>query len=257
FSDLIVANAGSDMISVFLGIGDGSLAAKVDYPTGQNPISVTIMDLNGDKISDLAVANSQSNFISVLIGIGNGTFTAREDYQTGPLPTVITSADMDLDGDIDLIVANDSTVGVFLNFDTFSARLMMNASVEQSDTISLDYRIDKLDSTSVNILVEYTTEAGSPWALPTLIGNVIDIDSDKYQGTLLWDSFNDLPGLDIFTIQLRITPYDADSTGRSYTTKVFHIDNNRVPLVSLGQVEGEQRGDIAIPYQLTDAENDS
>ena len=46
-------------VSVLLNNGDGTFAARVDYPTGTAPASVAAADLNGDGKPDLAVANAR------------------------------------------------------------------------------------------------------------------------------------------------------------------------------------------------------
>jgi hypothetical protein len=70
--DLAVPNPRSFMtpgylVSVLLGNGDGTFAAKTDYATGGIPEYVAIGDLNGDGRPDLAVANSNSSTVSVLL----------------------------------------------------------------------------------------------------------------------------------------------------------------------------------------------
>ena len=42
-------------MSVLLNNGDGTFAAKVDYPAGTGPLAVAAADLNGDGKPDLAV----------------------------------------------------------------------------------------------------------------------------------------------------------------------------------------------------------
>ena len=49
-----------------------SLGVRVDFPTGVDPTSVAIGDLNGDGKPDLAVANYGANTVSVLLGNGAG-----------------------------------------------------------------------------------------------------------------------------------------------------------------------------------------
>src|SRR5437870_489925 len=46
--DLALANHGSNTVSVLLGNGDGTFAAKQDFATGSAPFSVAVADVNGD-----------------------------------------------------------------------------------------------------------------------------------------------------------------------------------------------------------------
>jgi hypothetical protein len=66
--NLVVANSGSDDVSVLLGQGDGSFAATQDFPTGARPSSVVIADVNADQRLDVAVANAGSDTVTLLLG---------------------------------------------------------------------------------------------------------------------------------------------------------------------------------------------
>lgn len=70
--DLAVSNSGSTSVSILLGKGNGSFVAKTDYPTGIDPYSVAVDDLNGDSKPDLIVSNFLSNSISILQGVCEG-----------------------------------------------------------------------------------------------------------------------------------------------------------------------------------------
>ncbi len=79
--DLVVANSGSDNVSVLLnttapGAATPSFAAKEDFATGVGPFSITVGELNGDGKLDLVVANAGSDNISVLL---TNTATATSD----------------------------------------------------------------------------------------------------------------------------------------------------------------------------------
>jgi hypothetical protein len=109
--DLAVANQLSNNVSIFLGNGsggrgDGTFAAKVDYPTGTYPMSVIAVDFNSDSILDLAVANFNSNTVSILLGKGNGTFATKVNYATGTGAYSVAAGDFNSDSILDLAVAN-------------------------------------------------------------------------------------------------------------------------------------------------------
>jgi large repetitive protein len=119
-ADLVVANDGSNTVSVLLGTGTGTFDPKVDYTGVSYPQSVTSADVNGDGKADLVVANSNSNSVSVLLGAGTGTFGTRTVYATGDHPISVISADINGDGKADLVTANyfDDTVSVLLGTGT-------------------------------------------------------------------------------------------------------------------------------------------
>ncbi|MFF3460660.1 FG-GAP repeat domain-containing protein [Streptomyces sp. NPDC002730] len=102
-------------------------AAKVDYATGDLPLSVSTGDLNGDGDRDLVTANQAADTVSVLLGNGDGTFAAKVDYTTGNGPFSVAVGDVNGDGDRDLVTANlyADTVSVLLgNGDgTFAAKV--------------------------------------------------------------------------------------------------------------------------------------
>ena len=56
-TDLAVANAGTNDVSVLLGHGDGTFQDQVRYAAGTGPAALVAGDFNGDGRTDLAVAN--------------------------------------------------------------------------------------------------------------------------------------------------------------------------------------------------------
>src|SRR5439155_1426541 len=99
-----------------------NFAAKQDFVTGTNPVSVTVGDLNGDGKLDLAIANNNSSTVSVLLnttapGAATPSFAAKQDFATGAHPLSVTVGDLNGDGKLDLAVANfaANTVSVLLN----------------------------------------------------------------------------------------------------------------------------------------------
>jgi len=123
--DLVVANAGSNTISVFrnnsTGAGSISYEAKVDFTTESSPYLVSIGDLDGDGKADLAVPNRSDNTISIFRNISSGagsiSFAPKVDFTTGTEPFSISIGDLDGDSKLDLAVANrvSNTVSIFRN----------------------------------------------------------------------------------------------------------------------------------------------
>lgn len=123
--DLVVADSGSNTISVLLGNGDGTFRQRTDYPTGSEPVYVALGDLNNDGAPDIAIANQNGNSVSIYYnqetsaGVPLGRFIAgsTRDVSAGNGPTSIAVADFNLDGNADLAVSDvtDNAVTVLLN----------------------------------------------------------------------------------------------------------------------------------------------
>jgi len=107
--DLVVTHGGkmSNSVVVFLGNGDGTFQTPVSYKTGHSPLSVSVLDLNGDRHLDLLVVNGERDDISVFFGKGDGTFTQGTSFGANAGPIAIVTQDFDGDGKTDIAVANN------------------------------------------------------------------------------------------------------------------------------------------------------
>jgi hypothetical protein len=105
-------------VSILLGNGDGTFGPRTDFPTGNNPTSVAIGDLNHDGRLDLATANYNAGTTSILLGEGDGTFRPHADFPTAMNPISVVVRDLDMDGHADLAVARQSAnaVSVLLGY---------------------------------------------------------------------------------------------------------------------------------------------
>ena len=125
-TDMVVANSGSNGISVRLGNGDGTLGDRTDIVTGNGPTSVAVADVNGDGKPDVVVTNRYDMTLSVLLGHGDGTFGPGVLFDTGWDASCVAIADVNRDGFPDLAVVNygNWTVSVMLGRGdgTFGAR---------------------------------------------------------------------------------------------------------------------------------------
>jgi hypothetical protein len=111
--DLVVANSGSDTVSVLLSNRNGNFQAARSFAAGHNPQSVAVGDFNGDGSLDLAIADYYGG-ISVLLGNGDGTFQAFGTFAAGSYLRSVAVADFNRDGVLDLAVANSTDVSVLL-----------------------------------------------------------------------------------------------------------------------------------------------
>ena len=109
--DLAVVHDGpipafSDIVSIFLGSGNGVFQQVQDLITGSGSISrsVSIGDFDRDGIQDLAVSNSGT--VSTFRGNGNGSFQAARYLEIPGGPTSVAVADFNSDGAQDLALSN-------------------------------------------------------------------------------------------------------------------------------------------------------
>jgi FG-GAP-like repeat len=121
FIDVAVADedmgGNTSNAAVFLGLGDGTFSAAVEYPVDAEPRSIAAGRLNRDGKIDLVTANQFAGTLSILLGNGDGTFKPAISIPSGgTTPTSVVIADLNGDGYADLVVAqpNDGVVSVLL-----------------------------------------------------------------------------------------------------------------------------------------------
>lgn len=92
---------------VLLGNGDGTFRTAASYASGDNSLSVSTGDFNGDGIPDIVSADQQAQntanpVLDILPGKGDGTFLTPAAYPAAALVQVVRVADFNGDGRADV-----------------------------------------------------------------------------------------------------------------------------------------------------------
>jgi streptogramin lyase len=118
WSDVVVANYGTNNLGILLGYSHGVFGTMITYSTGigSAPYSVAIADFNNDTHLDIVVTNSETDNIAILLGYGNGTFAIGVAYSTGvhSRPYTVAIGDLNNDKVSDIVIANSGTNNIFL-----------------------------------------------------------------------------------------------------------------------------------------------
>ena len=224
-ADLAVANYGNNTVSVFRNTSvsgstsSSSFATKVDFPTGVGPVSVSIGDVDGDGKPELATANHFSNTVSVFHNmaengsITSSSFAGKIDFATGVYPTSVSMGDLDGDGKPELAVANSlsATVSIFHN-------------------TSLNGHI------SFMAKVDFNTDLG---LYPYSVG-IGDLDGDGKPELAIANFYSN--SVSVF----RNTAINGSITTSSFSEKVDYITGNNPYSVSIGDLDGDGKPELAI-----------
>ncbi len=136
--------------------------------------------------------------------------------------------------------------------------LLRNLILEEySGNIDISYRIYTPAGSAVILGCMYSTDEGETWSAASVTGDTTNITPEAYAGTIIWNSENDLAGMDLTSVQFKIEPYDQDSSGIAAITSLFHLDNNHEPVSTITPITIEQSGDVTIQYTLQDDEQDT
>jgi hypothetical protein len=115
--DLVVANEGSNDVTILFGQGSGATFTFTEGPrllAGTAPVSTAVVDVTGDGVADIVTADSGSHSLTVLPGVGGGFFNdqAAITLQVGDTPVQVLP--ITVNGIVELVAvdygSNDLTV---------------------------------------------------------------------------------------------------------------------------------------------------
>jgi Bacterial Ig-like domain (group 3)/FG-GAP-like repeat len=214
YPDIVVTNYYDNTISVLLNNGNnsggspGTFATAANYNVGHGPISVAVVDLNGNQVPDLVVINESDNDATVLFGNvnsvtgqPNGTFTAQTaTTQVGGNPQSVVVQDFNNDGIPDLAVADFLTqqVSILLGNGngTFQNAVTYAVGASPSAIAIGDFNGDGIPDLAVTSL----PSASSP-------GNMVSLLLGKGNGTF---SAPALFGAGYFSYSLAVGDFNGD-----------------------------------------------
>ncbi len=134
--DIVVADHGSDSVSLLLNNGSGGFSTVTNFTVSSNPYAVAVGDFNGDGKLDFASANADGT-VTIFTGNGNGTFAAT-NYTVGTSPiSALAAGDFNGDGKTDLAAASESSgnITILSNTTTIAPVSSTNLSVGSNKTI--------------------------------------------------------------------------------------------------------------------------
>ncbi|PYP91739.1 MAG: hypothetical protein DMG65_06750, partial [Candidatus Angelobacter sp. Gp1-AA117] len=105
-SDLLIANAKTNMVEVFLGKGKGAFIAGGKFALGSTPAAMISADFNGDGKADIAVASESGNSVSISLGNADGSFQPVVSYGVPKGPVFLAVRNLAGQSHPDLLVAS-------------------------------------------------------------------------------------------------------------------------------------------------------
>jgi len=138
----------------------------------------------------------------------------------------------------------------------FTHQVKLQIIGTQSGNVPISYILFDPENDVLSILCEYSTDGGKTWHPATVTGRTESITSDEYEGTVVWNSTENLPEFD-GQVRFRITPSDIEGPGHPGETGDFHLLNSvaHAPNVSIDGVSGYDTvpsGVVIINYTATD-----
>ncbi len=168
-TDLAVVNAGSDSISVFLGVGDGTFLPPLNVATGNGPIALADGDVNGDGFVDLAVANESSNTASVILNSNQlSSLLGTPNAGLSPYPgSEYVDLGLKVEATSRMHPDGEATLALKMDISSLSGQNVNGIPILSNRTIEQSVRLRENQTSVLSGLME-SSEIGSLSGLPWL-----------------------------------------------------------------------------------------
>jgi hypothetical protein len=128
--DIVVANRGSDDISILLGRDKGEFEEGQHITVNREPMSIATGDFNQDGVEDIVVANYGSDDITILIGDGHGGFLTHQNITTGEGPVVVETGNIDDNEKQDIMVVSQTSNNISILLGNGSGNFELSTTLE-------------------------------------------------------------------------------------------------------------------------------
>ncbi|MDB9514376.1 DUF4347 domain-containing protein, partial [Kamptonema animale CS-326] len=246
-------------------------ATQVTFPTGSNPLSISIGDFNGDGLPDLATANFDSDTASILLnttatGATTPTFAPQVTLTTGDGPFGVSIGDFNGDEKPDLATANSGSnnVSILLNTTatgaatpTFSPKVDFTTGTQSAFVSIGDINGDGLPdlatanagSNNASILLNTTaTGATTPTFAPQVTFTTSAGPFGVSIGDLNSDGLPDLVVTNYYSNNVSILPNTTapGATTPTFATQVTFTTGTAPFGISIGDINGDGKPDLAV-----------
>ncbi|MEA3212589.1 MAG: large repetitive protein [Chthoniobacter sp.] len=276
--DLAVANLGADTVSVRLnqtapGATTPSFAPAATFAAGPSAAVVEIGDVNGDFRPDLIVSNPAGiGTVSVLAnqtdpGAAAPDFAAQATFAAGPNARLGPLADVNGDGRPDVAVVNYSsgfTATVLLNTTPvgsstpgFGSQATFASPSRPHDLVTADLngdgRPDLVNVNGYSNLIEVRLNQTAGGAAPPRFGAAVSFATPLFPiaaaiGDLNGDGLLDLAvaNRDGLSVSVLLSQTAPGATAPSFAVQVAFLAGTRPGFVTIGDVNGDGRPDLAV-----------